>query len=120
MANQNHEQENQDTMRRQPTFAPRVDVYENEQEYLLLADLPGIGQEELSLSTHDDELTIEGRPEAKEPTAGYTPARYRRSFDLPTDVDRDQIDAELSAGVLRLRLPKAAAYQPRKISVRSN
>ena len=50
--------------------------------------------------------------------AEYRPADFRRSFVLPTGIDREAVDAHLSAGVLRLKLPKAAALRPRRIEVR--
>jgi HSP20 family molecular chaperone IbpA len=111
-----------ETVHQRPAVAPRVDVYENDNEYLIVADLPGVKQADLKLDIDDDELKLEGTRNPQEPgglVAGETRAvDYRRKFVVPQGVDREKIDAELSAGVLRLRLPKAEALRPRQISVR--
>lgn len=106
-----------------PTAAPYVDVFENEQEILVVADLPGVAREDLSIELDENELTIEGRrkphTEGTSLSAEYRPSDFRRSFVLPQGIDRDKVDAQLAAGVLRLRLPKAEALRPRRIEVRS-
>lgn len=112
-----------ENVRQRPAVAPRVDVYENEQEYLIVADLPGVKKESLKLDIDDDELKLEGVRDTQDPgslVAGECrPVDYRRKFVVPQGVDREKIDAELSAGVLRLRLPKAEALRPRQIAVRA-
>lgn len=118
---QKHDVEN---VRQRPAVAPRVDVYENEKEYLILADLPGVKREDLKLDIDDDELTLEGV--RNPPTEGALlggecrPVDYRRKFVVPQGVDREKIDATLTAGVLRLSLPKAEALRPRQISIRAS
>jgi HSP20 family protein len=106
-----------------PTLAPYVDVFENEQEILVVADLPGVARDDLSIHLDENELTLEGRraprTEGTAVSAEYRPADFRRSFVLPQGIDRAKVDAHLSAGVLRLRLPKAEALRPRRIEVRS-
>lgn len=107
-----------------PTTAPRVDVFENEKELLVVADLPGIPKEALSIQVEKETLVIEGRrPEAtKRPAlaAEYRALDYRRTFALPPGLDHEKIEARLVNGVLSLTLPKQAALQPRRIAVRSN
>lgn len=109
-------------VRERPAIAPRVDVFENQSEYLIVADLPGVKREDLRLDINDDELRLEGVRHAGEHgallAAEYRGADYRRTFVVPQGVDRDKIEAELKAGVLRLRLPKAEALRPRQIAVR--
>jgi HSP20 family molecular chaperone IbpA len=106
-----------------PAVAPLVDVYENEQEYLLLADLPGVDKDALNISLHDEELLLEAqRTEANTASlvAGeFRGLDYRRTFTLPQGVDRAKVTAELKDGVLALRLPKAEALRPRRIEVRA-
>ncbi len=113
-----------ENVRQRPAVAPRVDVYENDQEYLIVADLPGVKKEELKLDIDEDELKLEGARHAEAPGALVAgecrPVDYRRKFVVPQGVDREKIDAELSAGVLRLRLPKAEALRPRQIAVRAS
>jgi HSP20 family molecular chaperone IbpA len=112
-----------ENVRQRPAVAPRVDVYENEQEYLVVADLPGVKKEDLRLDIDDDELKLEGARSTSQEGALVAgecrPVDYRRTFVVPQGVDRTKIDAELNAGVLRLKLPKAEALRPRQISVRA-
>lgn len=105
-----------------PVVAPAVDVYENEREVLLVADLPGVKPDDLRIDLRGDELTLDARrPGDVEGSALATErvsADFHRVFTLPTGLDRAGIDAELAMGVLRLRLPKSAERQPRTIAVR--
>jgi HSP20 family protein len=107
-----------------PSATPNVDVYENEQEILLIVDLPGVAESDLRIDLDKDRLTLEARrsdqePGAAELAAEYRPVDFRRSFLAPAGIDRDKIDAQLTAGVLRLKLPRADALRPRTISVRA-
>ncbi len=113
-----------ENVKQRPAMAPRVDVYENERDLVVVADLPGVDRKDLSISVDKDELTIEaqraepdgrGSPLARE----YRVVDFRRTFVLPGGIDREHIDAELSGGVLRLKLPKLDALRPRRIEVRS-
>lgn len=102
---------------------PRVDVFENATEYLVVADLPGVPREALTVSFDDGELRIAakrgderpGQPLAMESGA----ADYERAFAMPDGIDAEAIAAQLANGVLRVRLPKSAARQARKIDVRA-
>jgi len=105
-----------------PTVTPRVDIYENNEELLLLADLPGVNEDRLRIHIDKDQLTLEGTPEA-EPTTTILAREWRafdysRSFVLPGGIDTGKISAELKDGVLRLHLPKADAVKPRRIEVK--
>jgi HSP20 family molecular chaperone IbpA len=106
-----------------PTQAPPVDVYENADELLLVADMPGVMPEEVGIHVHKDELTIESRRAApadgKVLAAEFAPRDYRRSFTIPHGLDVDKIKAEFSNGVLSLHLPKSPAVKPRQIQVRA-
>jgi HSP20 family molecular chaperone IbpA len=105
------------------TVSPYVDVVENELELLVIADLPGVARQDLEIRLEDTELTIEGRrrpaPAGTPIRSEYRPADFRRSFALPSGIDREAVDAQLTDGVLRLKLPKAAAVRPRRIEVRA-
>jgi HSP20 family molecular chaperone IbpA len=91
-----------------------VDIYEGADELLLLADLPGVEPEGLSVSFEAPELRIEGRR-----GSGDTASVYSRTFRISEQLDPNGISAELNAGVLKLRLAKAAHTKPRKIEVRA-
>lgn len=92
-----------------------VDIYEGTDELLLLADLPGVEPEGLNVSFDAPELRIEGRRGTGEGASVYT-----RTFRVSEQIDPNGISAELSAGVLKLRLAKAAQSKPRKIQVRAS
>jgi HSP20 family protein len=102
---------------------PRVDVMETENEVMLLADLPGVKSGDVDVRFENGELTIHGRRFAsnankKRALTEYEPTHYHRSFRLTEDIAADRIEAELKAGVLTVRLPKAEAAKPRKIAVK--
>jgi len=90
-----------------------VDIYEGSDELLLLADLPGVEPDGLTVSFEAPELRIEGRR-----NTGDGPSVYSRTFRVSEQIDPNGI-AELAAGVLKLRLAKAAHTKPRKIEVRA-
>jgi len=102
---------------------PAVDVFEDASGITLLADMPGVPKELLELKIEGDALSIEGSvrphtPEGLEPmVAEVRVPRYRRSFTLSRELDTGRIEANLKDGVLRLRIPKAAHAQPRRIEV---
>jgi HSP20 family molecular chaperone IbpA len=93
---------------------PPVDIYEGADELLLLADLPGVEPSGLTVSFDAPELRIEGRR-----GSGEAASVYARTFRVSESVDPNGISAELNAGVLKLRLPKAAESKPKKIEVRA-
>jgi HSP20 family protein len=92
-----------------------VDIYESADELLLLADLPGVEPEGLTVNFEAPELRIEGRR-----GAGEAASVYSRTFRVSEQIDPNGISAELAAGVLKLRLAKAAHTKPRKIEVRAS
>ena len=103
----------------------RVDVYEDEAGITLTADLPGVASERLNLQVDNNILSIEGEAVLDLPKgmqARYAEVRnprYRRSFTLSSELDTAAIQANLKDGVLTLRLPRKAIYQPRKIPVQT-
>jgi HSP20 family protein len=109
---QNNEASASATRARQ--LALPVDIYEAADELLLLADLPGVEPEGLTVSFEAPELRIEGRR-----GAGDSASVYSRTFRVSEQIDPSGISAELTAGVLKLRLAKAAHTKPRKIEVRA-
>ena len=108
---------------RAATVAPRVDVLETENEFLLLADMPGVRPNDVDVRFEQGELTVHGRRAASEgnrrPLLGEpTSAHFHRVFAVADTVAADRIEAELKNGVLTLRLPKVEAVKPRKIAVK--
>ncbi len=103
---------------------PPVDVVEDSTGITLYADLPGVSKGKLDLHVEGDTLSIEGEvsiamPEGMEPSyAEVSLARYRRVFTLSKELDPGKVSAELSHGVLKLRIPKAEHAQPRRVEVK--
>lgn len=101
--------------------SPDVDIYVNDEEILLVADLPGVHRDNLTISLENDTLTIEaksgvefvGSPQRQE----FDKVEYRRVFTLPKGIDREKCTADLQLGVLTLRLPRAGAGKPCRIAV---
>lgn len=104
-----------------PVFQPPVDIYETDEMLVVLADLPGVKVDELSIDLENDVLRIQGgasgQPEGQSLLREYEIGRYLRQFTLNEAIDRQKISAELKHGQLTLRLPKAAKAVPRKIAV---
>lgn len=111
------------TRRDEPSLLPPVDVVEDATGITLYADMPGVPRDKLNLRVEGDQLTLEGEmalplpPGMAASHAEVTLSRYRRAFTLSKELDADKVNAELSNGVLRVRIPKAEHAQPRKISV---
>jgi len=106
-----------------PWVAPLVDVYENENEVLLVADVPGVSKERLKIDLDKDQLTLEGL--VGESATGtllgreYQLVDYRRTFSLPGGIDHSKVNADLKQGVLYLHLTKTEALKPRQIEVKA-
>ena len=104
------------------TIAPRVDIYETEKSYVLLADMPGLTPDGLDVVAERDELIVRGRVERPSTTPDYQEfelADYFRAFSLTEDLDADNTTATLRDGVLRVEIPKSPRMQPKKIPVRT-
>lgn len=112
-----------DADRRASTLLPPVDVIEDPTGITLYADLPGVPRDKLDLRVQADQLVIEAElvialPQGMAPShAEVQVSRYRRTFTLSNELDADKVSAELSHGVLQVRIPKAAHAQPRRIAV---
>lgn len=107
-----------------PVFVPAVDIFEDEDDITVIADVPGATNETISIDLDDGTLTIEAEV-AELKTEGqqtellheWTAGRFYRQFSLPDRIDQERIEAHLADGVLRLRLPKVEQAKPRKIRV---
>jgi HSP20 family protein len=102
---------------------PPVDILEDAQGITLLADLPGVPRERLQLQVDGETLRIEAEMQLPVPAgmaahhAEVRQAAFRRSFTLSKELDSQGVEAELVHGVLRVRIPKAAHAQPRRVEV---
>ncbi len=105
-------------------WVPAVDIKEEDNQYLLIADIPGVDPKDIDIYMENNVLTIKGErnSELKTENEGFKRierhhgAFYRR-FTLPEDVNAEGIQASSDHGVLTLQIPKQEATKPRKISV---
>jgi HSP20 family protein len=103
---------------------PAVDVLEDAQGITLYADLPGVNVEGLDVRVEGDTLFLSGTsnlalPQGAQPVyAEQRSLAFRRRFSLSGDLDASNIEAKLANGVLKVRIPKTPAAQPRRIEVR--
>ena len=110
---------------RRRSYTPRVDIHEMDEQVIVFADVPGVDESSLDITLEKNVLTIRGRVEAPSlenvrlAHAEYRVGDYVRSFTLSDTIDRDNIEAKVKNGVLRLSLPKAEAAKPRKIVVQT-
>jgi HSP20 family protein len=114
------------TERRASGFVPPVDIYEDKDAIFVKAELPGVKSEDVQVHVENNILTVSGerKLEKKEDREGYhrverTYGTFTRSFALPNNVAADQVEAELTDGVLNVRIPKKATAQPKRITVKN-
>jgi len=106
-------------------FTPAVDIFETDKEITLLADMPGVQADDLTIDLRDNTLTLSAdiapvdNPDEQDILLEYETGRYYRQFTLGELVNQKNIDAKLNDGVLRLSLPKVEKATPRKITVRT-
>ncbi len=105
-------------------WAPAVDIKEEPDKFVILADIPGVKPEEIEVSMEEGVLTIKGekKTEATTEKEGYkrverTYGSFYRRFSLPDTADADAISAKSKHGVLEIVIPKKEAVKPKKISV---
>lgn len=102
-------------------WIPAADIYEDEGEYLLALDLPGINRDALDVSLDEGRLSVRGErapTEAPNVRRAERPhGRFARAFSLPDTVEHARITADYKDGVLLLRLPKRAAERPSRIKI---
>jgi len=106
-----------------PTFSPVVDIYENENEILLHADMPGVEKDRVNVNVDNGTLTISGLRELETRGAAtweeFGQVEFTRSFSVPQTIDVGKVKAELKDGVLRLHLPKSEAAKPKQIEIKA-
>ena len=104
-------------------FTPDVDIFENDQQITLLADMPGVASNDITIDLNDNVLSISGEVKPFENSnesdvlIEFEIGRYSRQFSLSEVIDQSRIEARHEDGVLRLSLPKAEKAIPRQIAV---
>ena len=94
-------------------YVPRVDIYETDDAIILLTDMPGVDENSVDIMLEKNVLTINGYVHVDDPDnyslsyAEYESGDYERSFNLSNEIDRENIEATVKNGVLRLHLPQS-------------
>ena len=106
-------------------LTPAVNIEENENEYIITAELPGVKKSDVKITFEDGALSISGEKkvenEDKKDNFHRIERRYgvfSRSFAIPTSIVVDKIDASFKDGVLKVVLPKAEEAKPKQIEVK--
>ncbi len=106
------------------SFAPAVDVYEDEHNVTLKIEVPGIDEKDIDVSLENNTLTVHGErkieKEEKEENYRRVESQYgsfTRTFNLPPTVDSEKVSATYDKGVLKVTLPKKAEAKPKQIKV---
>jgi HSP20 family protein len=106
-------------------LSPAVDLSEDEKSYVVTAELPGVGKDDVTVELHEDVLTIRGEKkserEEKKDRSHWVERSYgsfARSFTLPPTAQAEELKASFKDGVLRIEIPKKEAAKPRQISIK--
>ena len=100
---------------------PAADVYENDGEYTVAVDLPGIDRATLDISVDDDRLTIKGNRVAQDTTrhrAECPSGKFLKTFSVPAAVDQNDIRADYKDGVLQVHLPKRPERKSQRVKIK--
>ena len=107
-------------------WTPKVDISEDDNEYLIVADLPEVNKDEVKVGLENGNLSISGErkseSEEKDEKRRYhrverSYGSYQRTFHLPENIEKDKVEADFHEGVLRVHLPKRGALPEKLIPV---
>lgn len=113
-----------DILEKERSFAPLVDIYETEEDYILIANMPGVSKENVQVKFEEDSLHIFGKINYEESlNRKYILnengiGHYYRRFKLSDSIDESGIEANLNNGQLVVKLPKHERIKPRTINIR--
>jgi len=106
------------------TVYPPINMYEDAEQLIIKAELPGISPDDMDISIEGETLTLQGKRQRRQDDEQLSYHRreialgsFSRAIALPTKIDSDHISAKLANGILTITLAKAAEVKPRKISV---
>lgn len=106
-------------------MCPKVDIEENEKEYTIQVELPGVKKSDVKINLKENILTIEGekKSEQKSKSDNYHCSerifgKFKRSFELPEIVNQESVGAEFKVGVLQVSIPKSKETKPKQIEVK--
>ena len=106
-------------------WTPLTDISEDNENFYLKADLPGIKKEDVKISYTDDTISISGERSQEKETKEKkfhrierSYGKYYRSFNVPTEIKEDKIKAEFKDGHLTITIPKADEVKPKEIDIK--
>ena len=105
----------------QSDWYPAADVYEDDNEYTIAVDLPGIDRATLDISVEDNKLTIRGNRAALEavPHRGECPrGKFVRTFTVPASIEQNKIKGDYKDGVLQVHLPRRAERKAQRVEIK--
>lgn len=115
-----------ETRKGETNWSPRVDIFENENDFGLTLEIPGVKPEDIQIQYEKDELVISGerkrealQADAKRVREEARYGKFRRAFQVNTLIDPDGIEATFENGLLHIRLPKAEAAKPKTITIKA-
>ncbi len=108
-------------------WTPEIDIYENDNNFVIESDIPGLNIDDIKIDVQDRTLTIKGEKKFEEKTEKDKYIRVERSYgsffrslSLPMNVDSDKIEASYKDGTLTLNLPKTEQTKPKQIKIKSH
>jgi len=104
---------------------PKTDVEENDNEYVVTMEIPGVDKKDLNLHVENDRLYIKGEKKQSKETkeSNYISSErsygaFQRSFNLPNAIKTDKVDAEFKEGILKIKLPKSEEAKKKEIEIK--
>lgn len=110
-----------------PGFEPRVDVRENDKNFVITAELPGLAKDDFKITVENNTLVLEGEKKVEKEDVGENTYRsersqgkFHRAFRLTDSVDSGKIKADYKNGILEIEIPKTEKAKPKQIEVKVN
>ncbi len=109
-------------------WSPTVDIEENDDNFKVTADLPGVNKDDIEVHLDNGVLSITGEKrvdtETGEGTKQHRTERFRgtfsRRFSLPTSIDAEKVNADYKDGVLTLAIPKVESEKPKSVEIKAH
>jgi HSP20 family protein len=106
------------------TWYPVVDMFENDDSFVINVELPGMGKDDIAVDVKDRVLTLKGERNYDNEVKAENYYRrersygkFQRAFSLPADVDADKIKADFKDGLLKIEVPKPVEQKPKQITI---
>ena len=110
-----------------PQWSPLVDMFETDEQVVLVAEVPGLSMDELDVQVTDSSVTLKGTRPSYAGEGEVVPQRlerahgsFSRTFQFNSTIDRDRVTAEYKLGLLQVVLPKRRRSRPKSIQVNKN